>query len=294
MFLKKNWALWLLAILITIGAAVYQRVTGPTYPFRGKVKIESLSIKYTLPRTHSGDDAQSVEIIVPDSLIQGDLVWKRFKTDDKNTYVKMERRGDTLLAFLPGQPPAGKLEYFVELEKHGKNYILPEKNSVVIRFKGRVPNGILIPHILAMFLAMLFSTRAGLEIISRSGKVKTYTYWTLGFLIFGGFIFGPLVQKFAFGELWTGVPFGWDLTDNKTLIALIGWLIVLAAYRKTKQPEKWAVFGAVVTFLIFLIPHSVLGSELDYKKLDQEKKMHKNKIEQIDNVKKELKKNEVH
>ncbi len=295
MIIKKNWALWTLAVVITLASAYYQRATGPTYPSRGESRIDNLKIDYSLPRTHSGDDAQIVQIIVPDSLITGELVWKRYKTNDKNTYVQMERCGDTLKALLPGQPPAGKLEYFVELEKNNKTVILPGKNSVVIRFKGRVPNGILIPHILAMFLAMLFSTRAGLEIISRSGKVKEYTYWALGSLIIGGFIFGPLVQKFAFGELWTGIPFGWDLTDNKTLIALVGWLIVLWAYRKTKVPEKWAVLGAIVTFAIFLIPHSVLGSELDYNKLDQEKKLNKSKkVEQVINDKKELKKNEAH
>ena len=42
------------------------------------------------------------------------------------------------------------------------NYILKEE-PVVIRFKGGVPAFILIPHILFMFLAMLFSTLAGLN-----------------------------------------------------------------------------------------------------------------------------------
>jgi hypothetical protein len=75
------------------------------------------------------------------------------------------------------------------------------------------------------------------------------------------------------------------------LIALVGWLIVLWAFRKTKFPERWAVFGAVITLAIFMIPHSVLGSELDYKKLDKEKQ-NKVKVEQINNVKKEIKHNE--
>jgi len=32
------------------------------------------------------------------------------------------------------------------------------------------------------------------------------------------------VQHYAFGQLWTGVPFGWDLTDNKTLLAALAWV----------------------------------------------------------------------
>jgi len=36
---------------------------------------------------------------------------------------------------------------------------------------------------------------------------------------------GPLVQLNAFGDLWTGWPFGGDWTDNKTLFAFIFWVI---------------------------------------------------------------------
>jgi hypothetical protein len=41
-------------------------------------------------------------------------------------------------------------------------------------------------------------------------------------------ILGPVVQYYAFGEFWTGVPFGWDLTDNKTLVAVIFWALAVA------------------------------------------------------------------
>jgi hypothetical protein len=76
-------------------------------------------------------------------------------------------------------------------------------------------------------------------------------------------ILGPLVQKFAFGELWTGVPFGWDLTDNKTLIALIFWILAVLMNRKKDRPIYTAL-AAVVLLLVFSIPHSMFGSELDY------------------------------
>jgi len=91
-------------------------------------------------------------------------------------------------------------------------------------------------------------------------------------------ILGPIVQKYAFGEFWTGFPNGTDLTDNKTLIAFIGWLIALVAVIKTKKQKFWVGCATVVMFAIFLIPHSVMGSELDYNKLDKEKK----KIEEVD------------
>jgi hypothetical protein len=71
------------------------------------------------------------------------------------------------------------------------------------------------------------------------------------------------VQKFAFGDLWTGVPFGWDLTDNKTLIAVLFWLIAVIMNRKKERPV-YMVLAAVVLLVVFSIPHSLFGSELDY------------------------------
>ncbi len=85
-------------------------------------------------------------------------------------------------------------------------------------------------------------------------------------------ILGPIVQKYAFGEFWTGFPNGTDLTDNKTLIAFIGWLLALFAVVKEKKQKFWVGFATLLMFVVFLIPHSVMGSELDYSKLDKEKK----------------------
>ncbi len=76
-------------------------------------------------------------------------------------------------------------------------------------------------------------------------------------------ILGPLVQKYAFGAFWTGVPFGWDLTDNKTLIALIFWILAVIMNKK-KNTGLYTVIAAAVTLIVFSIPHSLFGSELDF------------------------------
>ncbi len=76
---------------------------------------------------------------------------------------------------------------------------------------------------------------------------------------------GPVVQKFAFNEFWTGVPFGIDLTDNKTLIAMIAWLLALWKSREVKYGRYWVIGAAIVLLLVYSIPHSVLGSELNYE-----------------------------
>ena len=268
--MNKNVLFWILALVITLASAYYQRVTGPTYPLSGKQTIANETIKYKLDRTHSGYSNQEVKVQVANKNVSGTLLWKRFKTDDEWTKVEMIRRNDSLVAEMPAQPSAGKLMYKVVLNDNGNETSLSEQ-PVVIRFKGDVPLWILIPHVFFMFSSMLLSTRTGLEIFNDAVRAKKLMFVTLSLLLLGGFLFGPIVQKYAFGEFWTGVPFGYDLTDNKTLIALVGWIIAAVMFLKKKNEKFWITFAAVLMLVIFLIPHSILGSELDYKKLDKEK-----------------------
>jgi hypothetical protein len=76
-------------------------------------------------------------------------------------------------------------------------------------------------------------------------------------------VLGPIVQYYAFGDLWTGIPFGWDLTDNKTLIALLFWILAVIMNRKKERP-LYTALAAFVLLLVYSIPHSLFGSELDY------------------------------
>ncbi len=269
--MNKSVVFWILAVVITIGGAYYQRVTGPTYPLTGKITINSNPLKYKLERSHSSSSDYQIEINTGDNSIAGKVEWKRYKTDDKWAAIPMQNDNGTLTADLPKQPPAGKLQYKVKLFSNDKTYLLNEGQPVTIRFKGDVPMAILIPHILAMFGTMLLSTRTGLEIFIKEPKLKKYTLWTIGFLVAGGMILGPLTQYYAFGALWTGFPFGTDLTDNKTLIALIGWLVAAAALFKFKNPKGWILGAAILLLIIYSIPHSMFGSELDYNKLDKQK-----------------------
>ena len=269
--MKKSILLWIAAFVLTIFTAVYQRITGPTYPISGEIKVDKELIEYKLDRSHGGEGDHPVEIKVSDTAIIGKLLWKRYKTEDEWTPVDMVRKDDRLIALLPHQPPAGKLIYKIILQKDNAVISLPEEGGVVIRFKGDVPVYFLIPHIIFIFGAMLLSTRTGLEYFNDGKKFKPLTIFTFIFIIIGGFILGPIIQYYAFGEFWTGFPFGHDLTDNKILIGFIGWLLALIALYKFKNPKRWIVFASILMFIIFLIPHSLLGSELDYNELDKSK-----------------------
>jgi hypothetical protein len=78
-------------------------------------------------------------------------------------------------------------------------------------------------------------------------------------------ILGPVVQKYAFGAYWTGWPWGTDLTDNKTAVAWLLWVAAFVTHRLGKDVTKLATVAALVTLLVYLIPHSMFGSELKYE-----------------------------
>ncbi len=268
--MKRPATFWLLAFLITSLTAYYQRVSGPTYALSGTVTFGGKELRYKLDRSHGGSTNAVVRIPVNDSSVHGMVEWKRYKTNDEWTQTTMVDSAGVLTAELPHQPPAGKLLYRIVLDDQVEKVVLPETDPVVIRFKGDVPLAVLIPHILAMFAAMLLSARTGLEVFNNEPKFRALIEWTLGLLFIGGIILGPVVQKYAFDAFWTGWPFGSDLTDNKTAVALIAWGIAALAVRRSQRPQRWVLGAALVTLVIFLIPHSMFGSELDYNAPSQQ------------------------
>jgi hypothetical protein len=261
--MKHSVLFWFLAFVITAASAIYQRVTGPTYPQKGSVTIGGSDIRFRLERTHAGETPESVKLQTENQNDHAVLSWRHHNSSEEWTRVPMSNFGGELTADLPGQPPAGKLDYQIALERSGETVLVPAQ-PVVIRFRGEVPAIILIIHISLMFGGMLLSTRTGLEFFSREPHLGRLIPLTMIFLFCGGMILGPIVQKYAFDAYWTGWPFGHDLTDNKTAAALLAWGVALYALRRSANPLRWVLGAAIVTFIVFLIPHSVLGSELTY------------------------------
>jgi len=260
--------LWTITVIVTFGSVVYQRMTGPTYPVVGRVEIASDIIQYTLPRSHETISAAQVEVRVADTNIVGEMQWRRYKSHDTLMTQPLVRAGDILLATIPVQPPAGKVIYKITLiDNSGERHDLSEE-PIILRYKGHVPLFVLYPHIILMFSAMLLATRTGLEAAFKGIRCYRYTILTSIGLLVGGLILGPIVQKYAFGEYWTGWPVGHDLTDTKTAFAMIPWLVALWRGRSEGKGRVWMIVAAVITLLVYLIPHSVLGSELDYTKTE--------------------------
>jgi hypothetical protein len=267
MKLFKNILLWVLAVVLMASFAIYQRMTGPTYPVRGEVKVENSIIEYKFPRSSDESGEDFIKVDVPDGF-QGQIKYRRFKSHDEWHIEDMEYRDGKIIGDIPTLPAAGKVMYQVFTGKDKDNLVPLTKEPVILRYKGKVPDYILFPHIFFMFLAMVISTRTMIEALLNRKRVYLYTLLTTIFFFIGGLILGPIVQKFAFDAYWTGWPFGHDLTDNKTIIAFIMWIIATIRLRTKPNARGWAIAAGLVLLAVYLIPHSVLGSEIDFREIE--------------------------
>lgn len=309
--MKKSWMI-LISVVLTLFFAAFQRMTGPTHPEDGFVEREGERVAFSLPR--SGTVGEDTRIAVPGSACSGcdssciesrhaaRLHYRHYPFLEGEEWIEVPMRQEEgyWVAFLPSQPMAGKLAYYVEAD--GVSY--HQEAPLIIRYKGSVPAAVLVPHILLMFLAMFFAVMAGLAALLNNPLYKRYSVVTLVLLVLGGLVFGCLVQKHAFDVYWAGFPMGGDLTDNKTLIAVLAFLIAVVlsfwprrkprqesgampmaepavskiSKRKTVMKQggklaslfgdrswtRWVVLAAAIVMLgIFSVPHSANGSELD-------------------------------
>ncbi len=281
--------LWTLAVVLMLSAAVYQRLTGPTNPMRGSLVVDGAPQRYRLLRSEESVRDARIAVPAPSAEATGRLIWRRYPTSEEYRTLEMvlettEEGRRELAAYLPAQPAAGKLEYRLEVDAPEGLIRIPSgeqehgEATIVMRYKDPVPLPILLSHIAFMFFGVLIGMRAALSALFAPRGMHTHAWTTLALLTVGGMIFGPIVQKHAFGALWTGFPWGYDLTDNKTLIMWVVWIGAcgMLGWKRREGRPPWrarlaVLAAAVVMTVVYLIPHSLRGSELDYSAVESGK-----------------------
>jgi hypothetical protein len=294
-----NVLLWTLAVLVMFAAIVYQRRTGPTYPRRGVIATGGEEFRYKLVRSQETNQGARVALPAAGGRVQAVLHWRRYPLQEPYAALPLapaaqvlpglnDREAadyqDKLVALLPVQPAAGKLEYYLEVTTPEGLQRIPAlapgqaekagETTILLRYKDPVPSHILWPHVVLMFFSVLFGMRAGLSALADPARMRGHAWVALAGMTLGGMVLGPMVQKHAFGHYWTGFPFGSDLTDNKMLIMWLSWIFACSLIGlKARSREGWSrvivLVAAVVMTGAYIIPHSMRGSQLDYKQLEQ-------------------------
>jgi len=269
----KSVLLWVAAFVLMFAAAGYQERTGPTKELKGEFEVAGSPFAYEIIRSHNSTGDAPIAVPWPGLPITGHVFWKRLGTQDEFTSVTMAVREGELVGMLPAQPAAGKLEFYVQLGGGAEPARIQDgEDPIVIRFKDPVSPFVLVPHIAFMFFAILFGIRTALG-AGLGHDVRRLSWTTLTLMTVGGMCLGPIVQKQAFGAYWTGFPWGYDLTDNKTLIMWMVWVAAASVLQWQEEAKRYGravvLVGALVMMVVYLIPHSMRGSELDYSQVDQ-------------------------
>ena len=270
---------WILAVIITIGCLSYQDKTGPTYPLEDDIEVFGNVVHFKFLRSETiGTDLQ---IMLKDPIpsgVSGFVKYRRYKSHDEWSTVQMEPGNFESKARmkvesvkgtgvkLPSlQERAGKYEYFVFITNADEESVsVTGDKPIYARYKSEIPDWALVIHILTIFISMAIAIRTVLEAIV-NGKFKWMIWASIISLLVGGFVFGPIVQWYAFGVLWSGIPFGHDWTDNKVVFELIFWFIAAYMNRGNRRNRGSVYFAGIATLLVYFIPHSIFGSEYNYQ-----------------------------
>jgi hypothetical protein len=271
-------AIWAATVLFMFTAAAYQRRTGPSYEFRGDYQVQGVEYEYALIRNHETTGEAVITLPAPTDGVEGSFFQRRYPTTDAYTETPLVASADGMLSGnLSVQPAAGKVEYYIVLQTPEGAVTIPESaptDGIILRYKDPVPLPVLLSHVLLMAFSVLVGIRAGLGAAFSPSGIRRWVWVTLLGMSIGGMLLGPIVQKYAFGEYWTGFPNGYDLTDNKTLIMWLVWVVAALVVGRTRSEtslkSRAAVVGAaLVMMVVYLIPHSYRGSQLDYEQLDR-------------------------
>jgi hypothetical protein len=102
----------------------WQRTSGPTHPRRVHAELAGRELRFRLLRSGTSGEPLLVSVPAPEG-ITGLVRYRRFPTREPFRELPLRREGGALVALLPTQPPAGKLEYAISLQAAGRETRLP-------------------------------------------------------------------------------------------------------------------------------------------------------------------------
>jgi len=178
---------------------------------------------------------------------------------------------------VPGDKLGQRNYYYLEVVSAGGNrVVLPESGDdsfdseydyFQIRYEGKASFILLLLHIVLMITAFFLLIHALYYAMNylitgerEEAIVRTVNLGTITFFI-TGFPIGCIIEKQVLGNYWEGVPFGWDITDSKTLIILVLWSVFIILKSKGKISSrtyaKWVIINTIITIILFMLPHSL-------------------------------------
>jgi hypothetical protein len=281
----KAWKI-IIAFLFTLLLLFFTRKTTAVRSVYKMVEQDGVRIEHNTVPKQEGDEIPVIEARVKGAS-EVNLVYKIGKEGQYNFVEMSPEPGEenSYEASIPLHPKGMRAWYYLEATGESKGdevkVTLPERNSgkvqpVRLKFEGKVPAYVVIPHVFSIFAAFFFATltlfsaielKRGKTTLNKSVRLCAVT---LLLLFIGFFPFGWAMNYFAFGVLWEAFPFGTDVTDNKSQIMFAFWLVTMFLVKGTllgrgeqknlvsdRRYSTLVIVSFIATILIVAIPHSM-------------------------------------
>jgi hypothetical protein len=242
------------------------------------VQENSLLVKYKHDRDHSENQNKLIflEAYSKFGIKEITLNYKFPYGEFKNIPFTQYKNTPYFFAIIPGNKKGERSFFYITaIDNKGHKVILPKQkekkkiNYYQLKFEGKPSFILKLLHVMLMFTSLIILIHALYYSFSylinkdenAIPKLKNLPFWWIIIFFITGFPIGWLIAWQTFGKAWTGIPFGWDITDNKTLLILIYWLGIFIPFKfKKLSPSimaKLIIVGTIFTLALFIIPHSI-------------------------------------
>jgi hypothetical protein len=273
----------LAGLLITLLIFVVARKISKNRPSLETWTFDEVKITHTTVYEQVGPGQPEILLnVAPPEQIDAEVRYRAPGDAEFESVALEEVTSGLWSARLPAGEKGDKIEYGFRIaqneqyDRGGSSTAALESGYHLIKYKGEVSVTVLILHILCMFAAFFFIVEAmiGAVIMTVKGEDRDFTVaqtrWVLLFTFLGGWPLGFALNWQRFGMLWEGFPFGYDITDNKTQLIAVFWLIVAAMSWKSficrrtgKDMAGDRLFAgtvmtaSILSLILYLVPHSL-------------------------------------
>jgi hypothetical protein len=261
--------------LILIVYGIYRAISPPIF------KNTAAPIKYIfIPETGCYEHQKPLVKIAIWSPGKKELDVKvHFKVEKREfTTRNAQRIGDSsyYITVLPPMEKGKNIFYYITAKDNkGKEIKIP-KNApqhplFKLKFKAKVGKFALMLHVILLGAAIIFFIHtfyfANLVLFTKPYDFAITNYfkkcvssiiWGLMLFFAGTIPVGMAIAYKAYGVAWQGFPVGFDITDNKSLVIIILWAILLL-FAKKMRPKPFSVLSIIcflISAIVYCIPHS--------------------------------------
>lgn len=218
------------------------------------------------------------------------VILRYFTPNDKrprNVTLRRIRRGDYFGGYIPAfAKPATVFYQLQATDISGNSVILkrgtPQKGSWYVLIVTALANPWikmlhlgLIAGSFIFFLHSFYFAQRYLLLGMDFGRCFWSAAAGAGSFFVTSFPIGIVLAHQTFGVGWSGIPLGWDVTDNKSVLIFLYYAVIIALakghlYKKAKKPNRisdgtfarLSIWGMLFTLVIFLLPHGISNAEI--------------------------------